>query len=130
MKNFLRTSLQLNKSFQNIISSYGLIFFNLTTSEPLLKFSLYDFNDYDDELAHLQIPTHDSLEQSVIELIIICSCSKTLLTTLFTADRLVIEVTWTSTATYAFRAIQNNYIYLTHLFKSNTMQHFCLIYNS
>ena len=25
----------------------------------LLKFSLYDFNDFDDEQAHLEIPTRD-----------------------------------------------------------------------
>ena len=32
---------------------------DLTTFETLLKFSLYDFNDYDNELTHHQIPTHD-----------------------------------------------------------------------
>ena len=39
--------------------NHSLIFVTWTTPETLLKFSLYDFNDYDDELAHLQIPTHD-----------------------------------------------------------------------
>ena len=35
------------------------------------------------------------------------------LTTFFTGDRLVIEIS----AIYAFRAIANNYTYLTHLIK-------------
>ena len=43
----------------NYFQIYSLIFVTWTTSETQLKFSLYDFNDYDDELAHLQIPTHD-----------------------------------------------------------------------
>ena len=28
-----------------------------TTSKTLLQFSLHDFNDYDDELVHPEIPT-------------------------------------------------------------------------
>ena len=45
------------------IISYSLSFVTLTTSDTLLKFSVYDFNDYDDKLLNLQIPTHDQLEK-------------------------------------------------------------------
>ena len=40
------------------------------TSLKTQTFSLYDFNDYDVDLAHLQIPTYNQLEQSVIGLAI------------------------------------------------------------
>ena len=49
------------KNFAKIINGrahfriHSMIFVTWT----LLKFSLYDFDDYDDELAHLQIATHD-----------------------------------------------------------------------
>ena len=45
----------------------SLIFFSIEQPLRLLKFSLDDFNDNNGELSHLQIPTHDWLEQSVTE---------------------------------------------------------------
>ena len=68
---------------------------SLTTSETLLKFSLYDFNDYDN-LAHLQIPTADYLEQGVIELGIILKLLENAVNNFFhwrlSAGRLFIEI--------------------------------------
>ena len=45
--------------FYIFCQNYSMIFVTWTTSETLLKFGLYDFNDYDDQLGHLQIPKHD-----------------------------------------------------------------------
>ena len=50
--------------------------------------------------------------------------------TFFTGEGLVIEVSQAKTAINAFRAMLNNYIYQTYLFKSNTMLHVFQICNS
>ena len=44
--------------------------------------------------------------------------------------RLFVEISWTNTAINVFRAMLINYIYLTYIFKSYTMQHVFLTYNS
>ena len=46
-------------------------FFNLNNVWDCIQIFPLWFNDYDNNLAYLQIPTHDSLEQSVTELVVI-----------------------------------------------------------
>ena len=92
---------------QNDHFVYSMTFVTSTTSETLLKFFLYDFNDYDNELAHLQIPTL-SLNKALLLITVAQERCEQLFHWRLLAGKLFIEITWSETTINASRAMLNN----------------------
>ena len=71
-----------------------------------------------------------SLNKAILSIIIAQKWCEQLFHWRLSAGKLFVEITWSEMAVNASRAMLNNYIHLTYLFKLQTMQHLFLVYKS